>query len=135
MEKVDDTLSRTYVNHRSTKLFFASFAALFFELLVILYLSTEIRVFAYLKNLPLIACFLGIGVGMIYGRRDKMERLFPWAALALFALIRFAPMLHLTHIGYAESNYVLLGDQGYDAVPPLLKLARYLLLTIGMLSL
>src|ERR1035441_10465315 len=86
MEKVDDTFSRNYVNRSSTKLFFASFAALFFELLVIRYLSTEIRVFAYLKNLPLLACFLGIGVGMIYGRRNKVERLFPWAALALFAI-------------------------------------------------
>ena len=147
MEKVDDTLSRTYVNHRSTKLFFASFAALFFELLVIRYLSTEIRVFAYLKNLPLLACFLGIGVGMIYGRRNKVERLFPWDALALFAIIRFAPMLHLTHVGFPDSTYYRLGGQEFAVLAALLKLtthrwlaiylmlAIYLIVTIGVLSL
>lgn len=127
-------MPRSYVNQESTKLFLASFAALFFELLVIRYLSTEIRVFAYLKNLPLIACFLGIGVGMIYGRRDKIERLFPWVALALFAIIRFAFILHLTHVGFPDS-YVMWGNQGFDALAPLLKLARYLLVCIGILSL
>src|ERR1035441_6905974 len=125
METVDDTLSRTYVNHRSTKLFFASFAALFFELLVIRYLSTEIRVFAYLKNLPLLACFLGIGVGMIYGRRNKVERLFPWDALALFAIIRFAPMLHLTHVGFPDSTYYRLGGQEFAVLAALLKLTTH----------
>jgi hypothetical protein len=42
-------------------LFLASFATLYFEILVIRYISTEIRIFAYLKNMPLIASFLGIG--------------------------------------------------------------------------
>jgi SAM-dependent methyltransferase len=147
MEKVDDTLPGTYANRKSTKLFLASFAALFFELLVIRYLSTEIRVFAYLKNLPLIACFLGIGIGMIYGRRDKVERLFPWAALALFALIRFAAILHLTHVGFPDPSYALFGSQGFAAVAPLLMLTKhvwlticlmlaiYLIVTIGVLSL
>ena len=35
-------------------LFLASSLALYFELVIIRYLSTEIRVFAYLKNLALI---------------------------------------------------------------------------------
>lgn len=134
-------------DQKSTKLFLASFVALFFELLVIRYLSTEIRVFAYLKNLPLIACFLGIGVGMIYGRRDKLERWFPWVALALFAVTRFAPMLHLTHIGFPDPTYAQFGLQGFAALAPLLRLtkhlwlilslmlAMYLVVTIGILSL
>ena len=59
-------------------LFLASFLALYFELVVIRYLSTEVRVFAYLKNLPLIASFLGIGLGMILGRVPKgLKRAFP----------------------------------------------------------
>ena len=136
-----------YGNQKPAKLFLASFLALFFELLVIRYLSTEIRVFAYLKNLPLIACFLGIGVGMIYGRRDKVERLFPWAVLVLFALIRFAPMLDLTHVGFPDSNYMMFGGQGGSAFAAQLitakhlqlakyfLLAKYLLVTIGVLSL
>jgi len=140
-------VKETYGNQKSTKLFFASFAALFFELLVIRYLSTEIRVFAYLKNLPLIACFLGIGVGMICGRRDKIERLFPWVALALFVLIRFASTLGLTHVGFPDPSYFMFGEARLDAVTKWMitgkhtmllvsfLLARYLIVTIGILSL
>jgi hypothetical protein len=39
--------------------------ALFVELALIRYLSSEIRIFAYYKNLVLIACFLGFGVGFL----------------------------------------------------------------------
>ena len=52
-------------------LFLASFLALYFELIVIRYLSTEIRVFAYLKNLALIASFFGIGLGMVIGKPPR----------------------------------------------------------------
>ena len=52
-------------------LFLASFLALYFELVVIRYLSTEIRVFAYLKNLALIASFFGIGLGMVSGASSQ----------------------------------------------------------------
>jgi SAM-dependent methyltransferase len=69
-------------------LFLASFVALYFELLVIRYLSTEIRIFAYLKNLPLIASFLGIGVGMILGvRTRRLRSAFPGSAAFFFLMI------------------------------------------------
>jgi hypothetical protein len=55
----------------AAKLFLASFLALYFEVVIIRYLSSEVRVFAYLKNLPLIAAFLGIGLGMILGRAPR----------------------------------------------------------------
>ena len=80
-------------------LFLASFLALYFELVVIRYLSTEIRIFAYLKNLALVASFFGIGLGMILGDSPKtLRRLFPIFAALLFLLIAFAPVLHLTHL-------------------------------------
>jgi SAM-dependent methyltransferase len=103
-------------------------------LLVIRYLATEIRVFAYLKNLPLVASFLGIGAGMIIGRRERLERSFPFVVLALFALIRFAPLLHLTHVGFADVNYAMFGEQGHGSFAPYV-LLRYLGVTIGILSL
>src|SRR5712691_12113472 len=80
-------------------LFMASFLALYFELVVIRYLSTEIRVFAYLKNLALIASFFGIGLGMILGKPPKvLKRFFPLIATGLFLLIAFASPLRLTHL-------------------------------------
>jgi spermidine synthase len=46
-----------------------SLLSLFFELLMIRWISSEIRVFAYFKNFVLIACFLGFGLGCYLCRR------------------------------------------------------------------
>lgn len=45
------------------QLFVLSLLGLYFEMLMIRWLSSEIRIFAYYKNLVLIACFLGFGLG------------------------------------------------------------------------
>src|SRR5919204_624219 len=47
----------------SLRLFLLSFLILFLEVVLIRWVSTEIRVFAYIKNLPLLASFLGLGLG------------------------------------------------------------------------
>jgi spermidine synthase len=44
-------------------LFLISVAGLFLELLLIRWVSTEIRIFAYLQNTVLVVCFLGLGMG------------------------------------------------------------------------
>src|SRR5713226_5983132 len=91
-------------------LFLASFLALYLELVVIRYLSTEIRIFAYLKNLALVASFFGIGLGMILGNSPKtMKRLFPLFAALLFLLIGFAPVLRLTHLPVPGNQYEMFG--------------------------
>lgn len=58
--------------------------SLFVEMLMIRWVSSEVRIFAYFKNLVLVACFLGFGLGYCRCRR----------ALQLLALI--APLLLLT---------------------------------------
>jgi hypothetical protein len=91
-------------------LFLASFLALYFELVVIRYLAAEIRVFAYLKNLALVASFFGIGLGMIMGNSPKtMKRFFPLFAVLLFLLIAFAPLLRLTHLPVPGNQYEMFG--------------------------
>src|SRR6478672_11417461 len=93
-------------------LFLASFLALYFELVVIRYLSTEIRVFAYLKNLALVASFFGIGLGMIViDPGTTKKRLFPLYASALFLLSAFAPKLGLTHLPVPGRQYEMFGHQ------------------------
>src|SRR5215813_1388508 len=75
----------------------ASFVTLYFELLVIRYLPTEVRAFTNLKNLPLVASFFGIGLGMLLGKPGrKILRLFPIIALLLFLSIRYSSLLHLS---------------------------------------
>lgn len=51
------------------QLFVLSLLGLYLEMLMIRWLSSEIRIFAYYKNLVLIACFLGFGLGCALCRR------------------------------------------------------------------
>ena len=61
-----------------------SMLSLFLEMLMIRWVSSEIRIFAYFKNFVLVACFLGFGLGCYLCRRR----------IRLFAMI--APLLLLT---------------------------------------
>ena len=131
---LETRIQKTPASQQTVQLFAASLAVLYFELLVIRYLGTEIRVFAYLKNIPLVASFLGIGVGMIGGRRGQLERAFPFVAFTLFSLIHFAALLHLTHVGFADASYAMLGEQGHGNFAPWV-LLRYIGVTVGILSL
>jgi SAM-dependent methyltransferase len=116
-------------------LFLASLLALYFELVVIRYLSTEIRVFAYLKNLPLIASFLGLGVGMILGKPPKLsKRAFPFIAATLFLLIAYASPLHFTHLVFPGGDYVVWGSI-WNIGSPLRLLLLYLSTILGVLGL
>ena len=77
----DATAASQAISERSFVL--ASFASLFLELLLIRWISSELRIFAYLKNFVLIACFLGFGFGAYLSRR-RVQMLTPiWGCLAL----------------------------------------------------
>jgi hypothetical protein len=54
--------------HPIISLFLASFAALFIEIMLIRYLSAQLRVFAFYKNIPLISAYLGLGLGCWLGK-------------------------------------------------------------------
>ncbi len=47
------------------RLLFISFLTLYFELLVIRWLPTEIRILAYFSNMTLVSCILGMGLGAL----------------------------------------------------------------------
>src|SRR5580704_12099395 len=80
---------------KSSQLFLASLLTLYFEVLLIRYLTAEVRVFTNLKNFPLIASFFGIGLGIMLGAGGKsLRRFFPLIAILLFLPIRFASLLH-----------------------------------------
>jgi SAM-dependent methyltransferase len=118
----------------ATRLFLASFVALYFELVIIRYLSTEIRAFAYLKNLPLIASFFGIGLGMILGAPNKwLKTAFPGVALALFTVIAFAAPLHLTHTPLPRADYYVWG--AFPDVSKVVIPLRFLGAILGVLAL
>src|SRR5207237_67220 len=65
-----------------------SVLSLFMELLMIRWVSSEIRIFAYFKNFVLIACFLGFGLGCYLSRRKANLLLMLVPLLVLTALIQ-----------------------------------------------
>ncbi len=117
------------------QLFLASLAALYFELVIIRYVGTEIRIFTNLKNIPLIASFFGLGLGMILGRpRRLLTALFPLIGLVLFAVTRYASWLHLASVDLVWT-YDL--SQGADVSlrMKILAACRFLGLVLGVSSL
>lgn len=64
-----------------------SFLTLYFELLIVRWLPTEIRVLAYFSNVTLISAVLGLGVGTLVPRQRQFKpALFP-ACLLLLVLL------------------------------------------------
>ncbi|MGC1688275.1 MAG: hypothetical protein WA734_21775 [Candidatus Acidiferrales bacterium] len=140
--RVDLRRDDAEIRRAAALLFLASFLALYFELVIIRYLSSEIRTFAYLKNLPLIASFFGIGLGMLIGKPPKkLRRFFPLIAAAIFLLIAFASPLRLTHVTPPMSDYVLAGDAvhvssgPWSGVVQFLTIIEYLVVVPGMMYL
>src|SRR5436853_5694210 len=71
-----------------------SLLSLFFELLMIRWISSEIRVFAYFKNFVLIACFLGFGLGCYLCRR-RVHLIATIAPLLLLTMLLKTPVRRL----------------------------------------
>ncbi len=73
------------------RLFVLSLLGLYLEMLLIRWLSSEIRIFAYYKNLVLIACFLGFGLGCALCRR-RVHPLAMAMPLLFFTIFVAAPL-------------------------------------------
>ena len=69
-------------------LFVASALTLFAELAVIRWIATEVRVFAYVKNLALLLCFLGFGLGCALARQSPRWTTAAKALLGLILVVR-----------------------------------------------
>jgi len=72
-------------------LFWISFVALYVEIMMIRWIGTEVRVFAYFQNLALIACFLGFGLGCYWSGRHK-SLVFSLLAIASLTVLAEAPI-------------------------------------------
>jgi uncharacterized membrane protein YeiB len=83
------------------RLLLISAIALYTEVVLIRWMSAEIRMFAYLKNFTLFACFLGLGLGMMRRGRGRGEKPFPVLVGAVVLVLAFAPQLHLTRLFFS----------------------------------
>ena len=70
------------------QLLLASFLTLFAELAFIRWIAVEVRVFAYFKNLALLLCFGGFGLGCALARRSVRWLIAIESLLGLLLIIR-----------------------------------------------
>jgi spermidine synthase len=83
--------------HPTWGIFLVSVLGLFLEMLLIRWIGTEIRIFAYLQNTVLVVCFLGLGMGCFTCRQPiRLRRLLlPLAVLtSLLAVPVFSQAVH-----------------------------------------
>src|SRR4030095_9076128 len=75
----------------------ASLLGLFLELMLIRWVSSEIRIFAYFKNFVLIACFLGFGLGcsLCHRRINLLPSLVSLLMLTLIIKLPWEPLRNL----------------------------------------
>lgn len=101
----DDDLS---LPNKTWGILFISILGLFLELLFIRWIGTEIRIFAYLQNTVLVACFLGLGLGMFTSakRIDLRHNLVPMT----FLLALMAVPATRTALGVISEMLSVLGD-------------------------
>lgn len=71
------------------QLVLGSFLTLFAELALIRWIGTEVRIFAYVKNLALLVCFLGFGAGCALARRPVRWWTSVVALLGLIMAVRW----------------------------------------------
>lgn len=86
MRTVSENLKR-YINNNAVQLFSVSCFALFLELVVIRWLSSSVRIFAFLKNIPLITSFLGLGLGIMTTRPRLRIKENLWGIYVLLMLL------------------------------------------------
>jgi hypothetical protein len=80
-----------------------SFLSVYLELVIIRWLASEVRIFAYFKNFPLLAAFLGFGIGCLIAKRRKgYFKYAPCLLLILSAIISLAYRFGYTHITFVD---------------------------------
>ncbi len=88
MQKPRDVLMNAERWIAGIDLFWASFLSLFFEMLVVRWIPSELGPVAYFSNLMLILAFLGLGAGCLLARaRKRLMKAFPFCALLMVSLV------------------------------------------------
>ncbi|MGO9864623.1 MAG: hypothetical protein ACLPLR_13505 [Terriglobales bacterium] len=104
-----------------SNLFLASALTLFAELALIRWVATEVRVFAYVKNLALLLCFLGFGIGCALARQRPRWQTAATALLGLIVIVRLpwrGPQIMETlsqYLGAAQDIEIWATHAAHDA--------------------
>ena len=89
------------------EIFLISALILYLELLLIRWIGTEIRIFAYLGNLILVVCFFGVGLGCYWAA--KPVQTVKMAAYLLFLATVVANPFHIALLDFSKVSFLLSG--------------------------
>jgi hypothetical protein len=134
-------VGRLLNDRRTLALFLISAVGLFLELLLIRWIGTEIRIFAYLQNTVLVVCFLGLGMGCWDCRKPFALRDILWPLGVLVAILAIPP----SRAAVGEISALLGGFNDFliwdpsasatDGAMRVLKPLAGLTLTLGLMAL
>lgn len=86
------------------ELFALSFISLFLELLVIRWVTADVRAFSVLKSFPLATCCIGMGVGCALPS-DKLYKILPLGLVAFAVLTSIIGNSYLSTVAFPTASY------------------------------
>src|SRR5436190_1272473 len=104
------------------RLFLLSFLLLFVELVLIRWTAAHVLYLSYFSNFVLLGSFLGIGIGFL--RAQKARQLFPYAPIALAALVAFVRFFPVRLRSSSGGDVIFFGELQRSGPP------RYVVLTV-----
>ncbi len=99
----------------AVELLLASAVVLFFELVLIRWLASKVRVMAFFPNVVLIAAFLGLGLGSLRAGKRSLLWLWPASLIVLVAGAIGGSRIVFTQESSSEHLWLLYYDLGQDA--------------------
>ncbi len=130
---MDGQTSKASSRHLYAQMMLLSALALYVELLVIKWLSADIRGFTIFRSFPLVACFIGLGVGYALRNKGSFEK----APLALFQTVLFtkgAEWLGLAFIGFPSASVFVFQNMSIAGLGDWGNVAFFMLLLVLILS-
>lgn len=113
MQPGTDAADKSQIRQIKIELFLLAAAALYFELAVIRWMSSDLRSMAVLKTFPLVACFVGLGAG--YARSsDRLFRYTPLMLLAFVGLMKLSDAVGMSKLPYPTSTVYQWGVVNMD---------------------
>jgi spermidine synthase len=114
-------------------LWISSFLLLFFELVVLRWIPSNVRLVAYFSNVILISCFLGFGVGCLVRDRKDLFPYFPFLLLALVSACRFLSRISINNPYEAVEGFFTASGQisWFYVIPFLFLLNAFAFVCIG----
>ncbi len=106
-----------------------SLVSLFLELLVIRWMSADIRAFSVFRTFPLVTCFIGLGAGYALGK-DSLFRMTPWALLVTVATLKLAEVIGVSNMPFPSLSIFYWHDVASSSAELWLRVGAFMLVLI-----